>query len=46
LDFIDSVRVWPEEDGTLVDVHFMTYAFGPLCIFTVLEGQRLGGDMI
>jgi len=46
LDFIDSVRAWPEEDGTLVDVYFMTYAFGPLCIFTVLEGQRLGGDIV
>ena len=47
LDFIDSVRVWPEEyDGTLLDVHFMTSAFGPLCIFPVLEGQRLGGDTV
>ena len=45
LDFIDSVRIWPEEhDGTLLEVHFMTYAFGSLCIFPVLEGHRLGGE--
>ncbi|MCL2372291.1 MAG: hypothetical protein FWC78_02690 [Defluviitaleaceae bacterium] len=44
LDFIDYVRVWPEEhDETLLEVHFMTYAFGSLCIFPVLEGHGLGG---
>jgi len=44
-DFIDYVRVWPEEhDDTLLEVHFMTYAFGSLCIFPVLEGYGLGGE--
>jgi len=47
MDFIDSVRVWPEEyDGTPLDVYFMTYAFGPMCIFTVLEGHGLGGETV
>ena len=47
LYFIDSVRVWPEEhDGMLLEVHFMTYAFGSLCIFPVLEGHGLGGETV
>ena len=44
MDFIDSVRVWPEEEGMLLDVYFMTRAFGSLCIFPVLGGQGLGGE--
>jgi len=46
LDFVDSVRSWPEEDGTVLEVHFMTYAFGDLNIFFVLEGHGLGGDIV
>jgi len=46
LEFIDSVRAWPEGDGTVLEVHFQTYAFGPLCIFFVLEGHGLGGDTV
>jgi len=47
MDFIDAVRVWPEDnEGTLLEVSFMTYAFGPLCIFPVLEGHGLGGDIV
>jgi len=34
LEFIDSVRAWPDEEGTVLEVHFQTYAFGPLCIFS------------
>ena len=45
--FIDTVRVWPEDtEDTLLDVIFMTYAFGPLSFFPVVEGQSLGGDIV
>jgi len=43
LEFIDSVWVWPEE-GAFLEVHFQTYAFGPLSMFSVLEGHGLGGE--
>ena len=51
LDFIDSVRVWSTEyeydyDKIPLEVHFMTYAQGPLCIFPVAEGRSLGGDTV
>jgi len=46
LEFIDSVRTWPDGDGTVLEVHFQTYAFGPLCIFFVLEGYGLGGETV
>jgi len=45
-EFIDSVRGFPEEEGTVLEVYFQTYAFGPLCIFFVLEGHGLGGDTV
>jgi len=47
LDFVDSVRVLPEEyEGTLLEVNFMTTAHGFLCIFPVIKGQVLGGDTV
>ncbi|MCL2356898.1 MAG: hypothetical protein FWC70_07055 [Defluviitaleaceae bacterium] len=46
MDFIDAVRVWPDDDEeTLPEVSFMTYAFGPLNVFPAREGHGLGGDI-
>jgi len=46
MDFIDAVRIWPDDnEGTLLEVSFMTYAFGSLSVFPVQEGHGLGGDI-
>ncbi|MCL2361961.1 MAG: hypothetical protein FWC73_09135 [Defluviitaleaceae bacterium] len=46
LEFIDSVIAWPDGEGTVLEVHFQTYAFGSLNIFYVLEGYGLGGTTV
>jgi len=45
-EFIDHVRALPDEDGTIFEVQFQTYAFGAFNVFYVLEGDGLGGDMV